>query len=159
MVKERTESPSRSSVHITNLQQMSTIEKALSIALEAHTNQKDKAGAAYILHPIRVMMRMKNDEAQKAALLHDVIEDSELSLDDLRDAGFSSQVVAAVDHLTRRKNESYEDFVARTAEDPIARKVKRADLEENMDLRRLKVITAVDLQRLQRYRKAWEKLQ
>ncbi len=133
---------------------LSTLEKAIAIAAEAHAGQLDKGGAPYIIHPLRVMLRVNGIEAQVAAVLHDVVEDTPWTLDGLREAGFSDSVVIAIDHLTRREGEDYLDFVRRAARDPIAAVVKRADLEENSDLSRLPTVTERDRQRLERYRLA-----
>src|SRR5205823_11086434 len=102
---------------------MSTLERAIAIAAEAHTGQLDKAGAPYVLHPLRVMLRMKTEEERIAAALHDVVEDSDWSLVALRDEGFSEAIVRAVDSVTRRSGESYEEFVSRAGLDPIGRRV------------------------------------
>lgn len=139
---------------------MPTLEDAIALALKAHRGQVDKAGEPYILHPLRVMMRMPHsDEVRMAAVLHDVVEDSDITLAELRQQGYPDAVIAALDALTRREGESYTDFVARAAAHPIARQVKRADIEDNMDLRRLRSITPRDIERLARYRAAWEALQ
>jgi len=124
------------------------------IAAEAHAGQTDKAGAAYILHPLRVMFRVLATEERIAAVLHDVVEDTPWTLEKLREEGFSEAVVAAVDALTRRAGETYDEFVARAATHPIGRAVKRADLEDNMDLSRLPHPTDADRARLERYRRA-----
>ena len=137
---------------------MPNLEEALSFAIEAHRGQKDKAGAPYILHVLRVMMQMPDEHAMMAAALHDVVEDTPHTLDALRAAGFPEPVVEAVDGLTRREGESYAAFVERASAHPIARRVKLADLEDNMDVRRLRHLTDADLARLQRYRDAWESL-
>jgi (p)ppGpp synthase/HD superfamily hydrolase len=86
---------------------MSTLERAIQIAVQAHMGQKDKGEEPYILHPLRVMFKMRTDLERMVAVLHDVVEDSEWDLDHLRDEGFPNQVLAAVDCLTRRSNESY----------------------------------------------------
>jgi (p)ppGpp synthase/HD superfamily hydrolase len=137
---------------------MATLEQALRVALDAHEGQHDKAGAPYILHPLRMMARMETREAQIIAVLHDVVEDSDVTLDDLRAMGFDEDVVTAVDGLTRRPDETYEAFVQRAGTLPVARLVKLADLEDNMDVRRLGALTDKDLQRLRRYRAAWQAL-
>lgn len=134
---------------------MPTLEDTIQLALDAHRGQVDKAGAPYILHPLRMMLQMDDEPAQMAAVLHDVVEDSPVTLDDLREQGFSAEVVAAVDALTRREDETYLDFVRRARTNPIARRVKLADLQDNMDLRRLSDITEKDVERLRRYRRAW----
>lgn len=135
-----------------------TLEDAIALALFVHRGVVDKGGAPYILHPLRVMMRFDSADEQIVSALHDVVEDSEVTLDDLRERGFSADVVRAVDALTRRSDETYEDFITRAAADPIARVVKLADIEDNLDLRRLKVIDEKAIERLQRYRVAWETL-
>jgi (p)ppGpp synthase/HD superfamily hydrolase len=112
---------------------MATLETALRIAAEAHEGQTDKQGEPYITHPLRVMARVEDrgPEARIVALLHDVIEDSNLSADDLRAAGFSDTVVDAVLRLTHREGEPYAAYVVRCAGSPIAKAVKMADLEDN----------------------------
>ncbi len=130
------------------------LENAIALAAKAHEGQVDKAGAPYILHPLRMMLRLSAPEERMAAVLHDVVEDCGIRLEDLRAAGFSEAVVAAVDALTRREHESYEEFVARAARDPIGRRVKLADLEDNSDLSRIAEPTARDFERLEKYRRA-----
>jgi (p)ppGpp synthase/HD superfamily hydrolase len=115
---------------------MATIEKALQIAAQAHEGQKDKEGLPYTLHPLRVMSRVEGDEAQIVAVLHDVIEDTKVTLDELRRAGFSETVLAAVQCVTHRKDEPYADYVVACKNNPIARQVKLADLHDNCRLDR-----------------------
>lgn len=134
------------------------LEKAIRIAVEAHSGQADKAGQPYILHPLRMMLRMEDPTAMMAAVLHDVVEDTGWTLEALRREGFSEAVVEAVDGLTRRAKESYEAFIDRAAGHPVARRVKLADLEDNMDIRRLGTLTKKDQARLLRYQKAWRRL-
>ena len=134
---------------------MATLGKAIAIAAQAHQEQVDKAGAPYILHPLRMMLRMSSETEMMAAILHDVVEDTDWTPDRLRRAGFSAQVVQAVECLTHRDHETYEEFIARVRTNPIARKVKLADLEDNMDMRRLSVVTVQDVQRLDKYHRAW----
>lgn len=133
---------------------MATLERALVIAAEAHQGTTDKGGAPYILHPLRLMQQMTTTDERIVALLHDVVEDSPWTLDALRAEGFFEEVVSAVDGLTRREGESYEDFIERGAANPLARRVKLADIEDNMDVRRLVEIGEKDLERLQRYQGA-----
>lgn len=130
------------------------LENAIALAAKAHAGQVDKAGAPYILHPLRMMLRVATPEERMAAVLHDVVEDCGVSLADLRAAGFSEAVVGAVDALTRREDESYDEFVARAATDPIGRRVKLADLEDNSDLSRIAEPTTRDFERLEKYRRA-----
>ena len=137
---------------------MATVEDAVAIAAQAHRGQKDKAGAPYLLHPLRLMMRMETEAAMMAAVLHDVVEDTEWTLERLREAGFSAEVLEAVDCLTRRGGESYEEFVERVRANPTARRVKIADLEDNMNIRRISRLGASDLERLEKYHRAWRAL-
>ena len=110
---------------------MATIERALQIAAKAHEGQRDKEGLPYILHPLRAMLRVEGEEAQIVAVLHDVIEDTSVTADDLRHAGFSEQIVAAVLCVTHRKGEPYADYVVRCKANDVARRVKLADLADN----------------------------
>ena len=137
-----------------------TLERAIAIASEAHAGQKDRAGAPYILHPIRLMIQMNSEDAMMAAVLHDVVENSVWTLDDLRKEGFSNEVLNAVDSLTHRdkEGEDYWDYIQRAKSDPIAIKVKLADLEDNLNPDRLNEITEKDEKRFDRYRKAQEML-
>jgi (p)ppGpp synthase/HD superfamily hydrolase len=137
---------------------MPDIEEAIRIAVEAHRGQQDRAGAPYILHPLRLLFRVQSDAERMAAVLHDVVEDSAWTLDDLRARGFADEVVSAVDHLTRRQGESYEQFVERAAAHPVARRVKLADLEDNLDVRRIGQVGEADAERLNRYLRAWRRL-
>ena len=137
---------------------MADLEDAIQLAVQRHRGQKDKAGAPYILHPLRVMARMATDVERMVAVLHDVVEDTGTTLDDLHQLGFPAAAISAVERLTRRAGEPYEAFIARIKPDPLARRVKLADLEDNMDLRRLSVVGERDLERLQRYLRAWREL-
>jgi (p)ppGpp synthase/HD superfamily hydrolase len=110
---------------------MATIEKALQIAAKAHEGQKDKEGLPYILHPVRVMMAVEGEEARIVAVLHDVVEDTSVTIDDLRREGFSDGVLAAVLCVTHTKSEPYADYVIRCKANAVARRVKLADLEDN----------------------------
>lgn len=134
---------------------MATLEAAIRLAVEAHAGQVDRYGAPYILHPLRVMLRLETELEQMVAVLHDVVEDTPVTLAALQEAGFPLTVVEAVDHLSRRAGETYEAFIERLRPHPLARRVKLADLEDNMDLRRIPDLVEHDLPRLQRYRRAW----
>lgn len=129
------------------------ILKAFEIAIDAHDGQKDKGGHPYVLHPIRVAGKVKGQDEQVVALLHDVVEDTDWTLDGLREAGFSEEIVAAVDAISRREGESRRAYLARCKTDPIARVVKMADLEHNMDLSRLADVTDRDIRRNAQYEK------
>lgn len=137
---------------------MPTLEDAISLAVEAHRGHRDKAGQPYILHPLRVMFRLDGETERIVGVLHDVVEDSAYTLDDLRQMGYSEQIVAAIDHLSRRENEAYEELVKRAAAHPLARTVKLADLEDNMDIRRYAALDEKILGHLARYHRAWRKL-
>ena len=131
-----------------------TLERAIAIAATAHAGQLDKGGAPYILHPLKVMLRMTSLEERIVAVLHDVVEDCAISLDDLRKEGFSEEVLSAIESVTKVPGESYEDFVERAAQNPIGRVVKLADLEENSDLSRIASPSWEDLERVEKYRRA-----
>lgn len=137
---------------------MPTLEDAIALAMEAHRGQRDKSGEPYVLHVLRVMLRLDTEAERTVAALHDVVEDTGRTLDDLRSLGYSEEVVTAVACVTKREGEAYEDFVERAASDPIARRVKLADLEDNMDLRRLTAVRPKDADRLDRYVRAWHRL-
>jgi len=131
-----------------------TLERAIAIAATAHAGQLDKGGAPYILHPLKVMLRMTSLEERIVAVLHDVVEDCGISFDDLRKEGFSEDVLTAIESVTKVPGESYEDFVDRAAQNPIGRVVKLADLEENSDLSRIASPSWEDLERIEKYRRA-----
>lgn len=134
------------------------IADAVALACEAHRGAVDKAGAPYVLHPLRVMAAVGSEEAKMAAVLHDVVEDSAVSVEDLASWGYPAVVVEAVEALSKRPGESYSAFVERCAACPLAREVKRADLEDNMDVRRLPSVGERDLARLAKYHRAWLRL-
>lgn len=134
------------------------IDLGLQWALKAYEGKTDKGGKPYILHPLRLMARLDDQVSQVVALLHDVIEDSDITGADLRDGGFPEPVVATVEVLTRRKGESYEDFIDRVRRHPLARKVKLLDIEDNMNLLRLSAVTEQDLKRVAKYHRAWKRL-
>jgi len=131
-----------------------TLERAIAIAATAHAGQVDKGGAPYILHPLKVMLRVNSLEERIVAVLHDVVEDCGISFDDLRKEGFSEAVLSAIESVTKVPGESYEDFVERAAQNPIGRVVKLADLEENSDLSRIASPSWEDLERVEKYRRA-----
>lgn len=137
---------------------MSTLERAIALAASAHAGQTDKAGAPYILHVLRVMLRCETNEERMAAVMHDMVEDCGWTLDQLRAEGFPEPVVEGVDAVTRRDGETYEDFVLRAKLHPIGRRVKLADLADNSDLSRLAEVTPRDQARLEKYRRAMDAL-
>lgn len=139
---------------------MSLLEKAIKLAVNAHTGQLDKTGQPYILHPLHLMLQMETEAAMITAVLHDVVEDTAVTMADLTKIGLSPSVLEAVRLLTHDKdNVSYLDYIAAINENPLARQVKLADLAHNMDIRRLPApLTAKDHTRLNRYRQAWQQL-
>ena len=130
--------------------------KAIAIAAAAHAEQLDKAGKPYILHPVRVMQRCAPHgvAAQVVAVLHDVVEDTWVTLEMLRQMGFSEQVVAGVDAMTRRPGEPYFEYVQRCSRDPLGALVKLADIEDNSDP--VRAFSANHDRRMERYAKARE---
>ncbi|MCB1760431.1 MAG: HD domain-containing protein [Gammaproteobacteria bacterium] len=135
---------------------MSTLERAIEIAAKAHAGQVDKAGEPYIIHPIRVMLRVTSIEARISAVLHDVVEDSDVTVDELRNEGFSEVVLQAVEALTKRPGENRIQAALRAVSNETARKVKLADNAENMDLSRIPNPTAKDHARVKEYEKVRE---
>jgi len=131
---------------------MSTLERAIEIAAAAHAGQVDKAGQPYILHPLRVMLRVSTSHERMAAVLHDVVEDTPVTLVQLTEAGFPAEVVDAVAALTKRPGETRMQAAARAASNPIARVVKLADNAENMDLSRIANPTEKDYARVEEYK-------
>ena len=134
---------------------MSTLERAIAIAAEGHAGQVDKAGAPYVLHPLRMMLTVSSIDERIVAVLHDVCEDCPgWTFDRLRKEGFADHVIVALQSVTKREGEIYEDFVLRAAVNPIGRRVKLADLRDNCDLSRIATPSERDLQRIDKYRRA-----
>lgn len=138
---------------------MPNLERAIQIAVKGHSGQIDKAGQPYILHPLRVMLRMGDNTKRIVAVLHDVVEDTSVTLDDLRQAGFSIEEIEAVDALTKRPGETRLQAAARAACNPIAYEVKLADNADNMDLSRIASPTDKDQARMAEYQLVRELLQ
>ena len=130
---------------------MATLERAIEIASAAHAGQLDKAGQPYILHPLRVMLRVEDMQHRMAAVLHDVVEDTDVTIEHLKQEGFSPEVLRAIIALTKLPGETRLEAAARAAADPIARKVKLADNSENMDLSRIAKPTEKDYARCREY--------
>lgn len=135
------------------------LEVAIGLAAEVHRGQRDKAGKPYILHPLRLMMEFDTPLERTVAVLHDVVEDSAVTLERLAELGFDSTVIAAVDALTRRKAESYESFIDRVLANPVATRIKVQDIRDNLDVSRLSEITEEDLQRIAKYHRALKRLE
>ena len=134
-------------------------KKAEIIARKAHAGQVDKAGEDYFNHPKRVADNFYEDDKVIVELLHDVLEDTDITLEHLKKEGFSDEVLAALDAITKREGESYDQFIERVKDNPIALKVKMADLRDNMNILRLPVLTDKDLQRIAKYHKAYKYLE
>ena len=135
------------------------IESAIQIAVAAHAGIKDKGGKPYILHPIKVMMRVETEEEQIVAILHDVVEDTDWTFDALRNEGFSETVIEALETVTKQsEDEDYEDFIKRSLRNDIGRKVKIADLRENLDVTRIGELSEKDIKRINKYKKALQTL-
>ena len=136
------------------------LQRAIEIALEAHKGVIDKGGNPYILHPLRLMLQMDSEEEMIVAILHDVVEDSEKwSFDKLQAEGFSKKIINSLRSITKEnENEDYEKFIDRSTRDKIGRKVKIADISDNLDISRLKEVTDKDILRINKYKKALEKL-
>lgn len=130
---------------------MPTLERAIEIAARAHAGQVDKAGQPYILHPLRLMLAVQGLHARMAAVLHDVVEDSATSFEDLRGEGFPEEVLEAIHALTKAPGESRIEAARRAAAHPLARVVKLADVSDNMDLSRIAQPTEKDFARLREY--------
>ena len=133
---------------------MEDLDRALRVATEAHRGQKDRYGDPFLLHPLRVMLRCRTEEERIVALLHDVVEKSAWTLDDLKRQGFSAEVIAAVEDLTKREGEPYLEYITRARGGTLAREVKRADLQDHMDAIRERGPTGDASGRMARYRQA-----
>lgn len=132
------------------------LEMAISLAVKHHANQKDKGGNPYIEHPLWVMVHTTGYKCKIAAVLHDIVEDTDVTIEDLKIYGFDKEIVDAIRLLTKDKNSTYEEYIDSLFENPIAVKVKLKDLEHNMDLSRLlNGITEKDKKRNERYRNTY----
>lgn len=130
---------------------MSTLERAIEIAVQAHAGQVDKAGEPYILHPLRLMLAVNGMYPRMAAVLHDVVEDSSVTIDNLKAEGFPIEVIEAVQALTKQKGESRIEAAKRASGNPISKAVKLADVADNMDITRIQHPTEKDYLRLKEY--------
>jgi metal dependent phosphohydrolase, HD region len=130
------------------------IDIALAIAKKAHAGQVDKAGVDYIQHPLYVASQIKTEQEKAVALLHDVLEDSDITVADLLAYGLSNEVVTAVQTLTKKKGQSYQDYLGKVKSNNLARVVKLADLKHNSDLSRLKTVSNTDYERVKKYKNA-----
>ncbi len=135
------------------------LERAIELAVQHHRGQVDKAGQPYILHPLRLMLAMPTEIEGIVAVLHDIVEDTPITFNDLREEGFSQKVISAIKCVTKQEGEDYNSFIERISHNPLATSVKLADLEDNMDLSRLSDITEKDLLRVAKYQRAKKVLQ
>lgn len=133
-------------------------EKAIMIATKAHAGQKDKAGTPYLLHVLRVMLSVEKINEKIVALLHDVVEDSEVTFEELANEGFPKKILKAVELLTKTEKKTYEDYIQEIKNNDLARAVKLADLKDNMNITRLKKVTESDKLRIKKYKAAYNLL-
>lgn len=136
-------------------------DKAMFIAAREHLGVRDKGGHAYILHPMRIAMRLRtnDEELMSIAVLHDVIEDSKMTFEDLYNEGFSERVVSALRLLTHQKGVSYDDYIDAMRGNRDALRVKREDLRDNSDITRLKGVTEKDIARMAKYQRSFLKVE
>lgn len=138
---------------------MSNLQRALEIAVVHHAGQTQKNGEPYALHPIRIALTLQTEAERITALLHDIVEDTSITLADLTDEGFAPEVVEAVRLLTMSPGDDYDAYIARLASNPTARAVKLADLEDNMNIRRISgPLSDRDLARIAKYHRTWTTL-
>lgn len=138
---------------------MSTLDRAIEIATQAHKGQFDKSGKDYIGHPLRVMDMGRTEQEKIVGVLHDVVEDSDWTFEALEAEGFSPEIISALRCVTKTsENENYDDFIERVRKNPLAAAVKINDLSDNMDIRRLPYLSDKDVKRLKKYLKAYKKL-
>ena len=137
------------------------LARAIEIAVSAHKDQVDKGGNPYILHPLRVMMSLETNEERIVGVLHDVIEDSEWTPEDLAKEGFSKEIIEAISSVTKTESEhgteeGYLRFVERAKQNPIGANVKIADLRDNLDVSRIPTLDKAALERINKYKKSLE---
>lgn len=129
----------------------------MRIASQVHEKQKDKGGNSYILHPIRIAMRLRtiDEELMQIAILHDVIEDSNVTIDFLEKEGFSDRVLVALDLLTHKPTDSYKEYIEKISKNADAIKIKLEDLRDNSDITRLKGLSVEDFKRMEKYHRSY----
>ncbi len=132
--------------------------KAFFLCIIKHWKQKDKAGKRYIWHPIRVMLNVEGYNEKIVALLHDIVEDTEVTIPDLKNLKFSKEVIEAIDVITKKKDQEYFSYLKSIKGNSIAKKVKIEDLKHNSDLKRLRFVTQKDMDRFIKYKKALDYL-
>ena len=135
------------------------LEKAIELALKYHKGQiKNGTGEEFILHVLRVMLKMDTEDEKISAVLHDIIEKTNCTLEDLKQQGFSNKIINTVEALSKRKGEDYSEYIKRVKKDTDAVKIKIADLEDNMDLKNTKELTQVDIEKMNRRKKYYREL-
>ena len=135
------------------------LDRAIQIAVEAHSGGTDRGGKADILHPIGVMMRCETDEEKIVAILHDVVEDTDWTFEALHEEGFTDTIIEALKTVTKHsEDEHYDEFIQRCLKNEIGRKVKIADLIENLDVTRIGELTNKDIERINKYKRALKAL-
>ena len=137
---------------------MSDLQRAIEISVTAHKGQVRKDGSPYVLHPLRLMMSVNSADEKIVAVLHDVVEDTDITMQQLEDEGFSKQVLAALRLVTHDDGTSYENYITNIKGNPIARAVKLADLRDNTNVFEIPKLSAKDLQRLEKYHRAYKTL-
>jgi len=142
----------------TNSDYESLLQQAIAIAAKAHEGQVDKAGKPYLDHPLAVMENVNSLDQKIVAVLHDAVEDSELTLEQLRSEGFPEVLVSAIEAITKIEGEAYATYLERVIANPIALPVKIADVTNNLDLRRIAHPTEADFQRIAKYKKVLSQL-
>ncbi len=135
------------------------LNQAIIIAARAHEGQLDKGGHPYILHPLRVMLQCQTEAERICAVLHDVVEDTNITLEYLREQGFTDEILTALACLTKRDGESYDDFISRVLQNELASRVKLADLRDNMDLSRIQTPSNEDEARMRKYQRAVDRIE
>ncbi|UEQ77193.1 phosphohydrolase [Chryseobacterium arthrosphaerae] len=130
---------------------LNLLEKAISIAVQAHAGQTDKSGKPYILHVLRVMMKGKSEDEMIGGILHDLVEDTDWTFEQLKEEGFPQHIITALELVTRKDREKYSDFIQRISGNPLAVAIKLNDLEDNMNVNRLNEVTVKDAERLSKY--------
>lgn len=131
------------------------LDLAAKLCVTKHAGQRDKAGAAYFQHPMRVAMKCETDDEKMVALLHDAIEDTDVTAEFLLQEGFPQYIVDGILSVTKREGECYEDFLARAAKNPLGRVVKLHDLEDNLNLFRLEEVSPETVARINKYLSAY----
>ncbi len=134
--------------------EVNELDKAIAIACKAHEGQVDKAGQPYILHPLRLMLLIINQNERITAVLHDVVEDSDVSLKDLKAEGFSEDILEAINCLSKKTGENYDDFILRISKNDLASAVKIEDIKDNLDVTRIDNLSDEDLTRIKKYHRA-----